>query len=442
MNTPEKISPDDPRLTAYALGEMEAAEREQFERLLQGDAAARAAIDEIRATVAALGDALETEPVPSVAAETISVDGIVPGKDFRKLDGGPFPVDEYRRGGSKLLRFPSLYFVTAGLAAAAFAVMFFTAEDREMKARNMALMRAQRVAASEQADRRVAMKAAAAAAPAPLAAMAPPPPPMVTNFAMVDASANVADQFVATAEEAVSTFPLHVSRESFEEVRTALRSRQRPAKSVVQVASLVNAFNYAWPTPDRDVAFATLLEETAAPWAPEHRLVRVGLRGAGTDVVARDAEVRVNFNPARVRAWRLVGFERDGALGVRGRAGETVRANDAVTALYEIVPAEVAAAVNDRTLLTLSLTYRDGATGADRELSRVLESRGTNFAAASADMKFAAGVAAFGLALRESPLQPKVPLEEIANWAAAGAGADEERREFVELMRSAEDWLH
>jgi Ca-activated chloride channel family protein len=102
----------------------------------------------------------------------------------------------------------------------------------------------------------------------------------------------------------------------------------------------------------------------------------------------------------------------------------------------------VAAAVNDRTLLTLSLTYRDGATGADRELSRVLESRGTNFAAASADMKFAAGVAAFGLALRESPLQPKVPLEEIANWAAAGAGADEERREFVELMRSAEDWLH
>ncbi len=41
MDFPQ-ITPDDPRLTAYALGEMDAAERAQFETLLAQDAAARA----------------------------------------------------------------------------------------------------------------------------------------------------------------------------------------------------------------------------------------------------------------------------------------------------------------------------------------------------------------------------------------------------------------
>lgn len=432
MNTFEKISPDDPRLTAYALGEMEAAERAEFELRLQQDAEARAAVDAIRATVVSLGEALAAEAVPQA--------GAAPGEGTATVPSQP---DAYARGGSRLLRFPSLYFVTAGLAAAGFAIVFVMNEGESAARADRGMVAAKRRVAAQEAQRE---ESPAMAAPPPVTAMraaAPPPAAALANsIPLMAEEASVPDQFVATAETALSTFPLRVERESFDELRAALRERRRPARESVQVAAMVNAFQYAWPATEAGAAFATLFEETSAPWAPEHRLVRVGLRGAGEGVVARDARVAVSFNPERVRAWRLIGFERADALGVRSQRGDTLRAGDAVTALYEIVPAEVAAAVQGRTLLTLTLAYRDGATGAGRLLERTLEARTGSFAGASPDMKFAVGVAAFGLKLRDSPLQPAVPLQEIVQWVAEGAAMSEERQEFTELMRSTEEWLH
>ena len=63
---PEKFSPDDPRLTAYALGELDGAERAAVEAALRDDAALRAVVEEIRATVAQLEGALATETLPAV----------------------------------------------------------------------------------------------------------------------------------------------------------------------------------------------------------------------------------------------------------------------------------------------------------------------------------------------------------------------------------------
>ncbi|MSU46446.1 MAG: hypothetical protein EXS42_04815 [Lacunisphaera sp.] len=62
MNT-ENISQDDPRLTAYALDEMEPAERAGFEQPLRQDAVARQAVEEIRAAAATVTAALEHEAV-------------------------------------------------------------------------------------------------------------------------------------------------------------------------------------------------------------------------------------------------------------------------------------------------------------------------------------------------------------------------------------------
>ena len=80
------IFPDDPRLTAYAFDEMPAAERMEFEKLLQSDPEARKAVDEIRATGATLLTALEHEP--QAAPATARSATIIPGSDLRKLDGG------------------------------------------------------------------------------------------------------------------------------------------------------------------------------------------------------------------------------------------------------------------------------------------------------------------------------------------------------------------
>ncbi|MBA4137282.1 MAG: hypothetical protein C0518_08205 [Opitutus sp.] len=429
----------------YALGEMDAAERTAFEQQLQHDADARAAVEEIRRTVAVLGPALEAEPTP--APQALATDAIIPGWEAGQTNRATTPpVDEYRRGGSKLLRFPSLYYSVAGLAAAAFAVFFVVRESRE---RTM-LGEPQAV----EADLAVAA--------------APPPPPMIMAPAPADNAAaerrseapakvaaatarrarmaferDYADRFYSTAEQASSTFPLRIGRDGYAAVREQLRRGERPARASVEVAEMINAFDYAWPQAEDGVAFATLLEETGAPWSNETRLVRVGVKGVGERgaIVARGARAVVEFNPARVRAWRLIGFERGSeTMGVRGMApGETVRGGDTVTALYEIVLAEVPA--GEATLATLALSYRTGDEDAERQLTRRLETRGAAFAQASADMKFVTAVAAFGLALRESPMQAPVGLQEIARWAEAGAGGDEQRRELVELVHAAETFL-
>ena len=91
---PNNITPDDPRLTAYALDEMAPAERAEFAQLLQQDTAAQQAVEEIRTTSLLLATALEHEPACAVAKPGV------------------------------LLRFPQLYYTLSGLAAACFAVVF------------------------------------------------------------------------------------------------------------------------------------------------------------------------------------------------------------------------------------------------------------------------------------------------------------------------------
>ena len=81
------ILPDDPRLTAYALNEMEPAERVDFETLLRQDEAARQAVEEIRATGALLATALEHEPAPAPGMPAGRA-AIVPGGPGPVLDGG------------------------------------------------------------------------------------------------------------------------------------------------------------------------------------------------------------------------------------------------------------------------------------------------------------------------------------------------------------------
>ena len=83
------ILPDDPRLTAYAIGEMEPVERAEFEKQLQQDAAARRTVAEIRATIASLSDALADEPLAMPVEHSRSHAAIIQGGDFRRLDVRP-----------------------------------------------------------------------------------------------------------------------------------------------------------------------------------------------------------------------------------------------------------------------------------------------------------------------------------------------------------------
>src|SRR3954471_24450408 len=102
-----RLSPDDPRLTAYALGELDGDERAAVEAALRHDPSARAAVEGIRATAAQIESALAGELDEETGAAR------QPAGD--RLD---FPTARPRRPGmGRILRVPYSYFVIGGLAA-------------------------------------------------------------------------------------------------------------------------------------------------------------------------------------------------------------------------------------------------------------------------------------------------------------------------------------
>ena len=107
-----KILPDDPRLTAYALGELEGDERAAVEVWLQAHPEAGAVVDDIRAAAAQLENALSAEATGATDS---------PASVGREKTPVPDPYAPPARG--KLLRFPQIYYIVGGLAAACFAVV-------------------------------------------------------------------------------------------------------------------------------------------------------------------------------------------------------------------------------------------------------------------------------------------------------------------------------
>jgi anti-sigma factor RsiW len=110
----KRFSSDDPQLTAYALGELDAAEAAVVEARLRSDPAARAVVEEIRATARQLEAALAAEPAAPVAAER----ELVAARPEPKVIHLPYA--RRRRGWAQLLGFPQSYFLVSGAAAAAF----------------------------------------------------------------------------------------------------------------------------------------------------------------------------------------------------------------------------------------------------------------------------------------------------------------------------------
>jgi Ca-activated chloride channel homolog len=139
-------------------------------------------------------------------------------------------------------------------------------------------------------------------------------------------------------------------------------------------------------------------------------------------------------------------------------AGE-IGAGHSVTALYEIVPtealakvaakertlkyrvAEAAAKVNDSPeLFTVFLRFKrpDGDTA--KEISQGVTDDGRDFGHASADLKFSASVAGFGMLLRGSPYRGTLSYPAVLEIASSVLGDDRsgDRKGFLDLIRQAE----
>jgi Ca-activated chloride channel homolog len=182
--------------------------------------------------------------------------------------------------------------------------------------------------------------------------------------------------------------------------------------------------------------------------------------------IAKDVKIQVEFNPARVASYRLIGYEKrllrkEDFNNDKVDAGE-IGAGHTVTALYEVVPAgtgatDPAASVppvdalkygTNRTdttsgspeMVTVKLRHKkpDGDTSELTE--RSFTDNGSKFENAAPDLKFAAAVAEFGMLLRDSQFKGKGTFDAVIEWAQEGKGRDTAgyRAGFIEMARKAQ----
>ena len=192
----------------------------------------------------------------------------------------------------------------------------------------------------------------------------------------------------------------------------------------------------------------------------EARKVFVQELGATLLTVAKDVKIQVEFNPGRVAAYRLIGYENrllanedfnDDAKD----AGE-LGAGHSVTALYEIVPAGApldvkvgsvdplkyqrpaggtGRAAGDGEWMTVKLRYKEPSGSTSRLIARTV---GGETAAPSESFRFASAVAGVGMLLRDSEHKGTATWPSLLALARGARGGDRDgyRAEFIRLVET------
>lgn len=193
----------------------------------------------------------------------------------------------------------------------------------------------------------------------------------------------------------------------------------------------------------------------------EANKVLVSEFGGTIHTVAKDVKLQIEFNPAHVQAYRLIGYEsrllnKEDFNDDTKDAGE-MGAGHTVTAFYEIVPVGVEGSFTGKVdelkyqktqkqskpvltgsdeLLTVKLRYKkpDGDVSSKIEIP-VTDNKGNRV---SADFHFASAVAMFGQLLRKSDFKGDATYDDVIALAQKGLDDDEQgyRREFIRLAQS------
>jgi Ca-activated chloride channel family protein len=187
--------------------------------------------------------------------------------------------------------------------------------------------------------------------------------------------------------------------------------------------------------------------------------------------IAKDVKIQVEFNPAKVAAYRLLGYENrmlrtEDFKDDTKDAGE-IGAGHTVTALYEIVPvpsatgpleappveeaeatelkyqkpAELTPAAHSGELLTVHLRYKQPEADKSQPLDVPVKDAEVAFGKAPGDFQFAAAVASFGMILRNSQYRGSASYDNVLELAKAGLKDDDHgyRAEFVDLVKRAKE---
>ncbi|WP_178988394.1 vWA domain-containing protein [Winogradskyella schleiferi] len=172
--------------------------------------------------------------------------------------------------------------------------------------------------------------------------------------------------------------------------------------------------------------------------------------------IAKDVKIQVEFNPKKVQAYRLIGYENrlladEDFIDDSKDAGE-LGSGHTVTALYEVIPvgiksdylnaipdlkytqSKVSANYEDE-LFTVKFRYKKPNEDTSIEMVHI---QNTQLTEASEDMNFASAVALFGMQLRNSKYVNNASTSKVIELAESGRGADSDgyRAEFMRLVKS------
>lgn len=194
----------------------------------------------------------------------------------------------------------------------------------------------------------------------------------------------------------------------------------------------------------------------------EARKVLVEQLGGTLITIAKDVKIQVDFNPAKVAAYRLIGYEnrllRNEDFHDDTKDAGEIGAGHTVTALYELVPPGVEVklppvdaskyqtpiqpnevAAGDE-WLTIKLRYKEPTSDQSELLTFPVSESKEQLDRTSEDFRFAASVAAFGMLLRDSEYKGEASFDQVLALASAARGDDKNgyRHEFEQLVKMAQ----
>ncbi len=177
--------------------------------------------------------------------------------------------------------------------------------------------------------------------------------------------------------------------------------------------------------------------------------------------VAKDVKLQVEFNPAKVQAYRLLGYE-DRLMAKEdfnndAKVAGDMGVNHTVTALYEIIPVgvkdsftasvdplkyqkpeETKSANTSSEVMTVKFRYKDPESDVSKLESVIVNDKLISADKTSEDFRFAAAVAEYGLLLRDSQFKQNAGFDQLISMAKSAKGKDDDgyRAEFIRLAES------
>ncbi|MFK7774162.1 MAG: von Willebrand factor type A domain-containing protein [Saprospiraceae bacterium] len=194
----------------------------------------------------------------------------------------------------------------------------------------------------------------------------------------------------------------------------------------------------------------------------EAKKVFVQEMGGTLHTIAKDVKLQIEFNPAHVKEYRLVGYENrklknEDFNNDKKDAGD-LGAGHTVTAIYEIIPtsSETTSAgkvdplkYQDRSVkrwakidadwMTIKLRYKKPNEDVSKLLEVTTKDNGLSLQATSNNFRFSAAVASFAMMLRDSKFKGNATYDNISEMTQGALGKDEHgyRKEFLDLIQKA-----